>query len=589
MKEFETQLYVDGEWTVFGLLREATLIREIPEGQIFSRLTLDGNFTAKGDENTTLLALREADIYSVPFRLYEYGELVFEGEFGLRDFHNYDLNMGTMQVKAQDVYTPIYDNISVIYNLYNVLPNIAVGHLGIDYRARKLFGYRGESVIEYLISQMYADSDYEITFLDSYPLTTDSFFYFRSQPKYENLLWSHIRDVINPAGAEAETWQISFETLFQFLSDLHRVGWRIIETGGAYIFQVKHLSEINFEVGTKPAHDLTDYFNRNWSYRKNAETYELKDKTNRYVRTATGSGEDFLGVDLLVPNLVDGETKEVNLANVSTDLEDIVANPDNYPQNTNKQFFYWAANANIRIKSITGWINPDGRATLINWADPDLEFAGNPQFFIYSNVLTGIGEGDLITYEFNLELLESVTISFVGMDSIGVNEELIPLGPDVVGTPTSKRYFSADNGDQTLHATVNKGYAEIRIRIEGSSATEYVNGMHVDVRTYSSRQATGSLTTDLHYNADLSIANTDDYDLAGMPDKTVIVNNVEEILADNRVTAYREQVEIPVPIFNILDDFDFNQLVKTDLDDMRITSVQKPTVNGVLGTIVLRR
>jgi hypothetical protein len=103
--------------------------------------------------------------------------------------------------------------------------------------------------------------------------------------------------------------------------------WYLEDISGTYYLRVRHISSFNKSVGS---FSLITYKGVNWSQNKTRYRYDAE-LISRYIRKITAERIDFQGVDVLLPDVPNGQELNVDLSGIYTDLLHLYHNPGEYP------------------------------------------------------------------------------------------------------------------------------------------------------------------------------------------------------------------------------------------------------------------
>jgi hypothetical protein len=213
------------------------------------------------------------------------------------------------------------------------------------------FSYSRYMRLDETIEFMAGELDTSVTF------DAQSFAALDGNPILANLLIGHTGDMIlfDDAGTltqptPAARIMLSWGQLWSVLgSSPFNFRWYIDDSNA---FRMIHISDVLKTSGT---FNLTTYKSKNWTGDKTRYSWAGED-INRFVRSIQGRNIDFIGVDIIIPELEKGESMNVALTPFTMDVLDIRKNPDEY---SNAGWVLVAAN-----KDNGDYVCRDGVATL---------------------------------------------------------------------------------------------------------------------------------------------------------------------------------------------------------------------------------
>lgn len=541
-------------WVSCYPVSDATFQRKIVENEIFERLTFDGQLTFISNDFNAIWAQKNSGKTELPIRVYAKGVLQFEGLLNIREFYDYNNNLCKLKVAANDVYKPIFDNKKNDYNVYNAAQATEIEYSPNNWTYTNVISF--ENVVKNLVNQIYAGTGITLTY---------NFDYFKSVPALANLYFAHVRDVVQGTNP-ADKWELSFETLDFFLKNKFSIYWRIVNNE----FQFVWLPDITFaeaDYTLLPFHDLTNLYNINFAKNKDKINYLQIEKFKRIKREVTAGNVDFIGADIVFPNIAETQPKEVSLLNIHTDIDYAMDIPADFPTNTNKQFFLLSCENTSVKQTVDGAVNSNfNEYSFLDGALGLESYASGLNYFAEINIFNfAYNKGNVIDYEFDYigDSGKELTFQFV-------TDTNTILYSDSVSTSTRKEFSFVIPADTTT----------LKMRIElihGESGIFNFFNQKITKGAFQIRAGNSILGTDINIpNVELSLSYTDRDYLCDLSDSVAIINNVETTLPDYRLMKTYEQTTIQIPINYVATDLDFSKLVKTGLGLHQINSISTP-------------
>ncbi|MDX5586490.1 MAG: hypothetical protein QNK20_16510 [Aureibaculum sp.] len=552
-------------------LGDTSMVRELQIDEIFSRDEVRGVLTFINEDYDLLNTVLQTDrVQPVTLQLVDGAVItdLAELEINLLGRWNTDEKTCNLKLQLTDIYQNILNNYSLDVNIMNIYSSfeLLIPSIGVTYtRVRNFY-----QVIEYIVNQL----DPTILF-DTSGTATDSYYYFKTYEKggvtvLDNLLIDSMSNAMlndnNTQKSDAATvCNISLKTITDYLKDIMKIYWKLEERVDGVYFVFVHFKDVSFTSGI----DLTNYEGEDWTENKSEYDYQSVKKYSRLKRSMTAGEEDFLGVDMVFPELsnIFPKTEENNISSIYTDVVDMFNNKDRYPRDS--------------ISAIT----------LYNASD--IVLSANAIGVVYdtpgSNFITlQYGLAEILNVVNGNTSLGTIVIPIVAAGFFSYVLEFVYVKNNDFIDPVMKLYFG--NGEPRVTLDYKEGRNVIGFTalllptIGGPDVTLFdvplnasftMSELTVKSGGYTIRNNTGELSSIANLdNVDLSLANCDeDHGQWNLADDVVIINNVERtlILPGQKATD-RKQLLINTP-FLTLDSIDFSTLVVTNL-----TPTLQPTV-----------
>jgi hypothetical protein len=164
--------------------------------------------------------------------------------------------------------------------------------------------------------------------------------------------------------------------------------------------------------------------------------------------------------------------------------------------------------------------------------------------------------------------------------------------PDFVGTDI---IYNNLNSTETKEITQSDFFVDLQYAFNNKSAfpdtsptaTFIFCADLISGNDYRLRTKLGKLSGDSVLNVELSLANLDSWFFAGAKDNQATINNININVYGSRLEKTKQAEGIKIPIFYLLQEFDFNFLVNFSLGEGEIQSIKK-SANQNFAEIVLR-
>lgn len=433
-----------------------------------------------------------------------------------------------------------------------------------------------KDVIKHILGKI----DSSITFVNELGVT-GSFGFLMSNPEFKNLGIIDIASVLTQNGT-AKTYpssiaNLTFEKITKLLKEYFGADWYLDENK---VFYLKQYTDFTSAVSTLKSHDLTNI--NGFNYSENVKQYKT-DNSKRYDRisTKTTSGLlDFIGVDMVFPNISNVNNKIINVDSFFFDINDICNYPQRYDENSQNQFFIAALDTSFNENLITSIENSTdepcdsigGTATIggeqyirdgsyMELSDIGATVEGN----IWTNAFSA-SAGDVFSIYYYLNNPPDYTVTnflifLVISDDLNIN-----IGTIVTALPVT-------NGSNAVTViapiTSNKYKIYFRAIINTSPNFDITTFRVWNNNYYKIRKSTGALTlkTDIS-NVALSTANMQDAGFySRMSDTDVTINNVDVTISSAYLEKFKKLDAITIPCRDFYNDIDVTQYVKTDLSD----------------------
>ncbi len=548
-------------------LQNCVVERKLQDNEIFARDTLNGEILFLEDEYDDLKAL-----LATASKSQETLEVILNGVstdmcyplLNLLGNYDEDKKVCKLQASMNDAYQLLIDGYNDDVNIMDVVSkySLNITTIGVRYTRTRKF----EEVVKFIVNTL----DPSIKF-DSSPTSFNSFNYFISftkgsyRPLANLFLDSMSNAILLDSGAEktneASICNFSLKRLTDYLKINYKIYWKIDTRIDGNYFRFIHYSEILRSV----AIDLTNYLGIDWTANKSEFKFIQKDKFSRIKRVNTAGNIDFLGSDMIFPNLtgIFPEVNEINQTDVFTDVLDMFYTKSRYPGDSLNQIALYACDNPVLGSNLITGVITGGTFDVLTYIGTDLvcENIGVPNAFTTNFILTTGNPTLLISFFFEQTVgTEAPNISFFtggvsgktilfdikeGLNEFAITEPLNVGG----GTPA---FLAIYDIEPFAHFTMD----------------DFTIKTHSLIVLRNTGELSGSSNID---NVDLSQANLDnDHGKYNLPDSYVIVNGVA---TTGTKEADREQVVINVPIFK-QNSIDFNNLAKTNLADLQPTSLK---------------
>jgi len=420
--------------------------------------------------------------------------------------------------------------------------------------------------IKYIVFQL----DSSILF-DESGTSDDTFFYFKNhtnpdgQNPFEKVLISALPDfILNEDGTEKSDPQaiayLSFKKITDYFKQVFNVYWFLEERGSDYYMKFVWEPDTNMTIGNNP--DLTNLKGINYTVDKKQTEYNSEGNFLLRKRETIATNPDFVGRDISTVGLNTSEVQSFSLSTFFTDVNAILQNPSDFPDNTVNQFVLICTD-NAQSDDI---LASDTPPVFINSIPSFESFTYNPTTRELSATnTTGIGQSETdvdvdgglpypSTFEVNYDL-QVISGETPGISFLGRNTQLTP--------GTGQTLSSPDSVTGPVKIIVNS-FAQSEFKLTFNYIKQ--DGLRV-------LNSTGALTGTANVpNAALSLANLDDEHIALMPSEIVIVNGSGRIIADNRRLRQNDLATIKFPLSDFA-NWDFSRSVKTDIANAEIKSI----------------
>jgi len=577
----------------YPLSNSFSLQNQLQEGQYFNRISTSGTLDFCDSEYDVLISLLENYANNIPIRIYQYGVLQTEGAINLQNSIDYDRHIISCTVKIMDIYQPILDNYSTVYNIYNVSPIsfTQVYNIGgadktytID-RTRLL-----EDIINYMLTECYTGSGYKPI------INSDSLKYFKNSTKYKYLVLAHLRDMLYDSNSTppshfhpaAIQWNFTFEILLSWLKDAMGIYWRIDNN----VFKLLHFTELSYNLSEKDSHDLTNFKGINWTKNLKLENFTNTDKTNRYKRTSLNQLQEFIGNDIITSGIKDGITKTISLDAITTDIPAILINPTGFNGDSDVNFVLISCNfSDIESITIPDIINDItfGFKSIYRSIN-NFTFINNISWVKFANTGEVIGN-------MPLDINENYNLSF---DYIGIYGKKLNvfLKGNRYNTSTKDELFA-----QEIRTNLSVNF-NFRTLYDYNFATLYleyyddidnnefkINNVKLTKLTNNGiLSGTSIISAGVFLNADLSIGNLDHFEFAPFNFHSATINGLVTEIAENKIAPVRENAKIECPVTDLLNQFSFDELLKINTGtNFRIKSIELKSGSGSFGNLMLTR
>jgi len=565
--------------------------------EIYERYNAKGNLTFIGDEFVKLRTLRELNVLSLAIRIYQNNVLQATGELILDGTTNWDQYQYQLSIEIIDDYTEILRNIEtkidIIYGVGVWPEKYQVS--GYEDDLTTIQDYENCFELKSLITAIVTTADNTLQF-DISGTATDSFYYLKTweNPNYPGelpfnaIFLTTVRNVILQTGVTRGI--ITVQILFDYLKNFLGLFWEIEDRGGTPYFMQRHYSEVNKVIGSNP--DLTNYLGANWTARKNKESFAEDRLYKRIVRELTASSQDHIGTDVIFPFINSEKILKIENDSFFTDIWDAQNNPENYPESDAEKFFILATDNNLLEERFLSWNNGEYEGSgstdhtkdfnTFTWFLETLTIVDGTATdkYVYTNLIAYIDGGNLIPSGtiININLDYVITGGDLRCSLYGYNYTVkveIDAFNINVGAPAS------GNLDHDFSALLIN-YNEVWIEIYEDAGSTNATITNTSIRYYQNvyRIKNGEFSSTDVANADLSLANTDTYQLSAIPHQIATVNSEMKFFPLNRLLPLRESFEIDCPVNDVKSDWDFTELINTELGEMEINSIERPFDSG---------
>jgi hypothetical protein len=406
---------------------------------------------------------------------------------------------------------------------------------------------------------------------------SESFKYFDENEDLQYLFIASITDLILVEGSEgfkveksnpATLGNITLTRLLQLLRDKFNIFLRLTEDK---IVRFVHYTEAFERSAADSYNDINDILGYNFTIENYEFSYNEANNYNRLKRNEVGRGVDFLGTDILFPDIESEDAKELNYTGFYFDINDILINGNRYPESATNEF------AIVSAEKIDGevaniWVNLS-----YNKLDGE-DLAVNERF-----------SGVNFT---NLQITTNTTARVKTLLFKAAKGEKLIISGSITGLPANSRILVYEGDFGTVNFLLVGNYAvtgvlnishtfikssQYTVVIQTVSAcTISLSGGSFELdRQYVVRNETGSLSgeTDIP-NVELSIANMDFKHIAQLPDKVVTINNQTFETETERLSPQIElKYTVCLPDINAID---LEKYVQTDFgNDYKVKSLSK--------------
>lgn len=452
-----------------------------------------------------------------------------------------------------------------------------------------------KDVIKYLFSQI----DATVTFVED-GTDTDSFGFLNKYTQFNYLAICDIASVLTQNG-QSKTFpssiaNLSLEKLMTLFKEYFGAYWYI---DSSKVFYLKQFTDFTLTASVLPKHDLTNLYGFNFS--ENVKRYKINN-SQRYDRiiTKTTSGLiDFIGVDMVFPNIKTTNAKAINIESFFFDINDIANYPSRYNENSIDQFFMACLNTAFTQNVVYFFENsgtfPCTTGNGLALAAGEIIFSTDATYLeitnlgtttpaatanIWTNAFSAVA-GDSLSIYYNLtNRPDPATSSFLIM---------LVIADDLdVNTGQIVAYLSMDEGANsdviTAPITSNK-YRIYFFSIPFDAAPSFdIDTFRVyNDNYYQIRQGTGALTLKTNIsNVELSTANMQDEGFySQMSDTNVTINNINVDISTDYLNKFKELDEITIPCQDFVNDFNLTDYVNADISaDCEIENIDYDIINN---------
>jgi hypothetical protein len=462
-----------------------------------------------------------------------------------------------------------------------------------------IFNYYGQNPIIYhrfqklieVIQKLVTDLDNTIQFdINSFTFL-DTFENPGGQYPLSLLMLSGITDVLLIGGLEvgiegqpAKILNLSFKSLMDLLkSNPLNFVWYLEKISSQYFFRLKHKTEVVKSLGTNP--DLTNINGKDFTSNLNRFNFRDVDIFMRMHRNFLSGNEDFIGKDIVITYANKEGQQEISNQNFFFDINDIQnSGSSKYPGSSNNSYCILASDQRITLNGATTWTND-----LTNPFDT---------FILSGTNLTLVDSGYAKCTMNTIEQVKSGTQYILSFDAV-INSEYVKFTFFEIVNPGEPDefyysyydYYSITGSNNFKYKVMHDCtlYIEI-VSIFGVGCNIAMTNLELKEEIFEVRKVDGIISGAKINNADLAVANLDETLIANMPDAEVTVNDIQKTLSSEQILKLKEHEIIKVPITDIINEYDFNYLVKTgivptgiELESItqKLTGTTKAEIKGI--------
>lgn len=468
-------------------------------------------------------------------------------------------------------------NYTIVYNSGILLPTSmrAVIYANVDlYPSNKIFYTRARKlfdIIENLVT------------LYGYTINENTFAYFESKEKFQNLLVESISDAIldgfnNEKPFPTVLCNVTFKRITDYLKEKFNIYYYITDDNVIIFLHWTSRFTGLIAIGMN---DLTTWQGINFCKNKNVITYDNNEKFNIIKRLNTGFYLDFVGKDILFSQVRIDNKKELSNEYMYIDIYDSLANKSKYPQNeTNLMLFSCNSNTEINLLQYfrNGQLDGDLRFFKINNEEgikhvyPD----ENQNFIFTSEPISAGATSRMLSNTMNFVPNETLNLTIKSTWNYYPAAYNIKLIKNWENWLTYEIIYQEDitTNDYTLNYTFTEYTENVMLLIlsnyfNNSPAYYLINFTEINItsnKLFIIREAAGILNTITLPNMELSQSYCDNEEYAGAYDINANINGVDVELSESQLLKIKTQT-IQTVSNNFVNDFDPEMYIKTELTE----------------------